>query len=128
MTNEKLQEAESLQASSISASQGFSSDLCIPTFHNRVHKRPQNVSILSQMNPVHALAFSFFKIRFNIIIASSAGLLSLLFPFSPPNAVCISLSPLRATRPAHPIHLAAPHPPGCPVPAAMKKLTSRNVC
>ena len=75
------------------------------------------------MNPVHAFAFSFFKIRFNIILASSVGLLSILFPSVFPTKHCIyslSLSACHMTSTSD--YLAASHPSRCPVPAAVKKL------
>jgi hypothetical protein len=51
-----------------SVRQELASILLKPKFHNRVNNNLQFVLILSQMNPIQALQFYYFKCHFNIIL------------------------------------------------------------
>ena len=71
--------------------------------HCRTLKHSQSAPILSQINPVHAFSFHFFKIHFNIILSSTPRSfkwpLSLIFPLKP----CMHLSCLLYVPCAPPI-------------------------
>jgi hypothetical protein len=45
--------------------------LWTPKVHCRVHKRPPQFPIFSQVTPVHVLTHHFIMIHFNIILASA---------------------------------------------------------
>jgi hypothetical protein len=67
-----------------------------------VHKSHPLKPFLSQLNPVHYLTLCFFKIHFNITLASTPSCLKwpppLRFPYQ---NVCTFLVPLHATCPAY---------------------------
>jgi hypothetical protein len=64
---------------------------------------PQSVSVLSQMNPIHAHPFCLFKIRCNIIPNLHPNLPSGRFPsgFSHKILYAFLFSPMRALGPTH---------------------------
>ena len=78
-----------------------------PKVHYRTHKRPPPVSILGQPNPVHIPTYHLLEIHPNIIHPSAPRSPqwspSLRFPHQDP--IHPLSSPIRATCPAHLIHL-----------------------
>jgi len=78
-----------------------------PKVHYRTHRRPPPVSILGQPNPVHIPTSQLLEIRPNIIHPSAPRSpqwsLSIQFPHQ--DTIHPLSSPIRATCPAHLIHL-----------------------
>ena len=58
----------SREANRFLATQEISRILRNPKVHYRIYNSPPPVSLLSQINPVHASLFYLFKIHFNIIV------------------------------------------------------------
>ena len=71
--------------------------------HHRLHKSPLLLPIVSQINPVHVLPSHILKIHSNIFLRLRLGLPSCLSQF--PQLYTTLFSPVRATCPAHLIHL-----------------------
>jgi hypothetical protein len=68
------------EADSSTATQKINRILRNSILHNRVHKCPPDVSTLSQISPIYALQFSFFKIQFNMTLPFPT---KFLYPFLP---------------------------------------------
>jgi hypothetical protein len=69
-----MEQSPSWESNSHSTSQGIAHLLWYSKFHDRVHKVPSLVTILSQMNPVHTLPSYFLSFHLRL------GLVSGLFP------------------------------------------------
>ena len=74
-----------------------------PKVQYRIHNSPSPVPILIQVDPVHNPTPNLWKIYLNIILPFTLGSPKWSFSFPTPqqNSVCILLSHVRATCPAH---------------------------
>jgi len=71
-----------------------------PYVHYRIHKCPPPVTILSQINAVHASQSHFWTIHFNITLPSTSVFHVVSFPqVSPPQLYAPLPTPIRATCP-----------------------------
>ena len=87
-----MQQNPSRETNNSSVIQEIPNILWNPKFNCRVHNSPPSVSILSQINPVHALPFYFLYIRANIILPLQLEFPSGLFPKRFPTEVSTSFS------------------------------------
>jgi hypothetical protein len=89
----------SWEAANYAATQGLPSILWNPKVHHRVHKSPQLVSILSQIDPVYTTRSYLCKIHFNIVHPLNVlvfVVVSFLAAFRQ-NPICIPLLPIYVT-------------------------------
>ena len=91
------------EAKWFAASQEIPLILWKPNVHYRIHKCPQPIPTLSQIDPVHAPKSHFLNIHINIILPSTPGSFKWYLSFRFPIKTLYTplLFPVRSTCPAH---------------------------
>jgi hypothetical protein len=97
------QQSTSWEANSSRANHEVSCSLWKPKFHYCVHMRLSLVSVLSQINPVHAPKIYFFKIHFHIILLQTLRFPKLSLSLRFPHQNCAYISCLT-----HTCHIPSP--------------------
>ena len=102
-----MEQSPSWEANSFSDRQVIPRILRNPKVHYRGHKCPPPVPILSQLDSVHTPTFHFMKIHLNIILPPKLESPKWSHSSGFPTKILYTpvLSPIRATCPAHVIHL-----------------------
>ena len=102
-----MEQSQSWEANRFSASQKFRRIVWNPKVLYCVYKNPLPISIMSQINPVHAPSFHFLKIHINIILPSTPGSSKWFFPSGFPTKTLYAplLFSILATCPSYPILL-----------------------